>query len=76
MGEPRAAVGVENKVSEDKRKTDRRQADRRVSALPHDTLTAEEKQSLDMILYREYLAMDRRARQRRSGADRRSEWWL
>ena len=62
----------EKTVSEDNRKAGRRRETRRMYDVLHAKLTEEERQRLDWLMYKEYLAEDRRNRNnRRAGEDRR-----
>ena len=69
-GRPRS-VGVEEKMSEDKRKAGRRNQTRRVADFLCDELSKEDIQAFDRVAYRSFLLIDRRNTVRRSGKDRR-----
>ena len=56
-----------------KRIPDRRQMTRRVSDILRGSLTEEERQHLDRLMYKEYMIKDRRTQERRLGVDRECE---
>ena len=62
-------------MAEDKRISGRRQRTRRVADMLEDKLSEEEKQQYDKLWYGNYMARDRRAKQRRTDEDRRQELW-
>ena len=76
--ESSCAVGVaqareESAVNEDKRLSGRRETERRMADMLQGVLDEQERQLLDAMLSRQFLAKDRRVNTRRSGKDRRDK---